>query len=148
MRHSTLMPDAAELSLEYLKTDRQSVTAVVRTSCVQAACPRCHCFSKRIHRHYDRKLADLPWNGIPVHIRLHPGIEIISRDRTSVYAEAARKAASAAVQVADRWHLLRNLSDALEGVLESKHALLAQGAKAVSAPLLLDAPNSEHQSAE
>jgi transposase len=43
----------------------------------------------------------------------HPGIEIICRDRSSTYAEAAQAAAPAATQVADRWHLLKNLSDAV-----------------------------------
>lgn len=36
----------------------------------------------------------------------HPEIEIVSRDRSTVYAEAVREGAPQAVQVADRWHLL------------------------------------------
>ena len=49
----------------------------------------------------------------------HPGTEIVSRDRASAYAEAARKAAPQAVQVADRWHLLHNLSEELKNALVS-----------------------------
>jgi len=36
-------------------------------------------------------------------LKEHPGIEIISRDRDSTFAEAARKGAPDAIQVADRW---------------------------------------------
>jgi transposase len=54
----------------------------------------------------------------------HPGTEIVSRDRASAYAEAARRAAPQAVQIADRWHLMRNLSDALRTVLEPHHRVL------------------------
>lgn len=50
-------------------------------------------------------------------LQRHPSIEIIRRDRGGVYAEAARLAAPHALQVADRWHLLRNLGDALEHLL-------------------------------
>jgi transposase len=64
----------------------------------------------------------------------HAGISIISRDRANAYAEAAREAAPSAVQVADRWHLLRDLTEALQHILESKHALLRQAAKAVAQP--------------
>ena len=51
----------------------------------------------------------------------HPGIEVISRDRASNYAEAARNGAPDAVQVADRWHLLKNLGDALKRMLNTYH---------------------------
>jgi transposase len=62
-------------------------------------------------------------------IRDHPGAEIVSRDRASLYAEAATKAAPKAVQVADRWHLLHNLSEALVSALVPYHRLLTEAAR-------------------
>jgi transposase len=40
-------------------------------------------------------------------LKRHPEIRIIARDRSGAYAEAAAKGAPHAVQVADRWHLLK-----------------------------------------
>ncbi|MEU7965559.1 ISL3 family transposase [Streptomyces sp. NPDC049097] len=44
----------------------------------------------------------------------HPGAEIICRDRASAYTKAVKEAAPDALEVADRWHLLQNLSAAVE----------------------------------
>ncbi len=47
-------------------------------------------------------------------LKAHPGAKIITRDRAEVYADGAGEGAPDAVQVADRWHLLANLRQALE----------------------------------
>ena len=75
-------------------------------------------------------LPDRDANSVAAWLRQHPGTEIISRDRGGIYAEAARRAAPQAVQVADRWHLLRNLSEALCRAIAPHHRLFLQAARA------------------
>ncbi len=44
----------------------------------------------------------------------HPKIEIISRDRSGEYALAVNQGALQAIEIADRWHLLKNLREMIE----------------------------------
>ena len=50
----------------------------------------------------------------------HPGIEIVTRDRASEYSRAITQAAPKAQQIADRFHLLQNLSFCVQAWLERK----------------------------
>ena len=62
----------------------------------------------------------------------HPNIELISRDRASSYAQAAAEAAPKAQQVADRWHLLKNLREAIERLLERQSDAVDEAMKAAA----------------
>ena len=59
-------------------------------------------------------------------LRAHRGVKIISRDRAGGYAEAATRGAPRARQVADRYHVLVNLRDALKSTLARKPGSLPE----------------------
>src|SRR5262245_61564400 len=47
-------------------------------------------------------------------LRAHPGVEVVTRDRWTAYATAAAAGAPQAAQIADRFHLIRNLREVVE----------------------------------
>lgn len=59
-------------------------------------------------------------------LRKHPEIEVISRDRAGCYAVGAKAGAPQAVQIADRFHLLKNLLDGFERFLSRQHQVIAE----------------------
>ncbi len=79
-------------------------------------------------------------------LKAHPSVELITRDRAGAFADGAASGAPNAIQIADRWHILRNLSEALKKVLARhhetiKHAFTPQqeqeSAPAVPAPAVI-----------
>ena len=58
-------------------------------------------------------------------LKQHPEIATISRDRRGLYAEGATLAPRIAQQIADRFHLVLNLSATMERVLEERSASLS-----------------------
>ncbi|MDM0117538.1 ISL3 family transposase [Variovorax sp. J22R133] len=62
-------------------------------------------------------------------LQQHPSVEIVARDRAGAYSEAARAANPRAQQVADRWHLLTNLREAVERLLVRRAASLREAAR-------------------
>lgn len=59
-------------------------------------------------------------------LQKHPEVEIISRDRAGCYAVGSKAGAPQAVQVADRFHLLKNLLDGFERFLSRRHQEIAE----------------------
>lgn len=64
-------------------------------------------------------------------LRAHPTIKIVARDRAGAYSEAVETALPAAQQVSDRWHLLTNLRDNVERMLQRLGPQMRQSAQQV-----------------
>jgi transposase len=62
-------------------------------------------------------------------LKEHPGVEIISRDRSNEYSKGATEGAPDATQIADRWHLMKNLRETVERYLEQNQGCLAAAGK-------------------
>jgi len=72
-------------------------------------------------------------------LQQHPEIVTISRDRCGIYAEGAALGAPQAQQIADRFHLIMNLSSTMERVLEERSRQLLLPAVEDSVP---DSPSA------
>ena len=62
-------------------------------------------------------------------LQAHPDVEIICRDRGKEYIKAATAGAPDAEQVADRWHLLKNMRETLQTILTHKPECLKAAAQ-------------------
>jgi len=59
-------------------------------------------------------------------LKVHPTVEVVSRDRAEAYASGTTAGAPDAVQVADRFHILKNLREAIEQELGQRGARIGR----------------------
>src|SRR5215475_2355019 len=59
-------------------------------------------------------------------LQSHPDVTMVARDRAEAYAAGIRQGAPDATQVADRFHLLKNLAAALQEVFSAHHREIDQ----------------------
>lgn len=62
-------------------------------------------------------------------LRKHPEIDLVSRDRSAIFREAATEGAPQAKQVVDRFHLQKNFAQALEKFLRKQDRVLKKAAQ-------------------
>lgn len=90
------------------------------------------CVDLERHRPIDL-LPDRDPATIAAWLQRHPSITTVARDRGHEFIEGITHGAPAAIQVADRWHLLKNLGEALEAFFLDQRAALQAAAQALNA---------------
>jgi transposase len=78
-------------------------------------------------------------------LQMHPGIEMVSRDRSGEYRAGITQGAPQAVQIADRWHLLKNLGDTVQRVLAKHPKILRDAARQAHEHLLVTTTVNKQQ---
>jgi transposase len=96
MTTKTLLADPAVLQIEKIVAEKSSLTIFMKSVQKQAHCPLCHQVSVKRHSHYDRHLADLPWQGVAVKTSLSIGRFFCTNDLCDrrVFAERLPKVAA------------------------------------------------------
>ncbi len=87
---------------------------------------------------------------LEVWLKEHPGVEVVSRDRWAAFAQATTAGAPRARQVADRWHLLKNLREAVEKLFDRLYSKLQpalQEAPAATEPRSVLVPSAVENTA-
>ncbi len=79
-------------------------------------------------------LADRSVQTVSAWFEQRPRVEIVSRDRSSEYAAAISKGAPQALQVADLWHIARNLSESVQTLLARCRAEIRRGLQTQATP--------------
>jgi len=87
-------------------------------------------------------LADREAESVRQWFAAHPEVDVVSRDRGGCYIDGATLGAPQAIQVADRWHILSNLGDAVEEFLIRAHIRLEDLGAAPKKEQPLDKPLS------
>lgn len=64
-------------------------------------------------------------------LRQHPEVEIVARDRSQELRDGITNGAPRAVQVADRFHLLQNLTDTLYKTVQKRHGAIKKLVKSL-----------------
>jgi len=87
-------------------------------------------------------LADREAESVRQWLATHPEVDIVSRDRGKVSIDGATVGAPQATQVADQWHILSNLGDAVEAFLIRAHIRLPEQGAAPQKEQVPDKPLS------
>ena len=94
-------------------------------------------------------LADRKAQTLAQWLEQHPGVEVLSRDRSKEYRQGMTQGAPDALQVADRFHLLKNMTEVLQQVLamQGKVLKLAQAESIPKVPIELAELENNQQAA-
>jgi hypothetical protein len=102
-----LLPAPAELHLSHLAVDGARITVVVVATTHRSApiCPRCGTSADRIHSHYTRMPAELPWHGLAVQLVVTTVATLVSSPlaHNASSPSAYRRAAHGTPALVCRW---------------------------------------------
>ncbi|MFW2475922.1 MAG: ISL3 family transposase [Sediminibacterium sp.] len=62
----------------------------------------------------------------------HPGVSVVTRDRYSQFANGVQRASGSIVHVADRWHLIKNLGDAVQKLIDRNYMRLKANRRSIN----------------
>lgn len=66
----TLLPDSSQVRVTCLIPSDNAILVHADASAPSAVCPRCGHVSQHVHSRYTRTIADLPWQNVPIQMRL------------------------------------------------------------------------------
>jgi transposase len=71
MLTNLLLPWLSGFRLDTIMATDHHIALELTAMQAEASCPLCGQFSRAIHSHYDRTVADLPWASTPVRLSIH-----------------------------------------------------------------------------